>query len=56
MEAYGEGDVLVSPLERMGWVYGRILGDVVGSFAVILDLMWEMVSRLDFGMNFGAGI
>jgi hypothetical protein len=32
MEAYGEGDVLVSPLECMGWVYGRILGDVGGKF------------------------
>jgi hypothetical protein len=56
MEAYEEGDVLTSPLECMGWVYGRILGDVGGSFVVILDLTWKMVSRLDSGMNFGVGI
>jgi hypothetical protein len=56
MEAYEEGDVLASPLECMGWVYGRILGDVGGSFVVILDLTWKMVSRLDSGMNFGVGI
>jgi hypothetical protein len=41
MEVHGEGGVLGSPSGCMGWVYGKILGGVVG-FVVILDLRWDM--------------
>jgi hypothetical protein len=54
MEVHGEGGVLGSPSGCMGWVYGKILGGVVG-FVVILDLRWDMAQRLDFRMIFGMG-
>ena len=56
MEFYGEGDVLVSLLACMEWVYGKILGGLGGSFVVIPDLKWKMAQRLDFDMIFGVGI
>jgi hypothetical protein len=40
----------------MGWVYGRILGEVGGSFVVTLDLKLEMAPMLDLGIIFGVGI
>jgi hypothetical protein len=56
MEVHGEGGVLVSLLECMGWVYERILGKVGGNFVVIPNLSWEMALRLDFSMISGVGI
>jgi hypothetical protein len=55
-EMHREGGVLVSPSGSIGWVYGRILGVVGGSFVVILDLRWEMAPRLDYGVSIGIGI
>jgi len=56
MEVHGEGVVLVSPLGRMVWVYGRILGNVGGRSVVTSDLKWVMAPRFVFGMTCGAGI
>jgi len=43
---HGMSGVLMSPLGRMGWDYGRILGRAWGSFQVILDLRCEMAPRV----------
>jgi hypothetical protein len=56
MEVHGEDGVLVSLLGRMGWVYGRILGEVGRSSVVIPDLRWKIAPRLDSGMVFGVGM
>jgi hypothetical protein len=51
MEVDGEGGVLGSPLRCMGWVYG-IIGGNGEHFVVILDLRWEIVLRLVYGIIF----
>jgi hypothetical protein len=56
MAVHGEGVVLISCLEHLGWGYGRILGGVGGSFQVTLDLRWEMAPKLDFGTISDVGI
>ena len=56
MEVLGEGGVLVSMLGCMGWVYGRKLGRVGGSFVITSDLKCVMVQRLGAGMIFDVGI
>jgi hypothetical protein len=49
------GGVLLNPLGRLGWGYGRILGGDGGCFLVIPDLSWETVPRLDSGTICGVG-
>jgi hypothetical protein len=50
------GDVLMSLLKLMVWVYEKILGGVGGRSLTIPDLKWEMASKLVSGMIFVAGI
>jgi hypothetical protein len=47
------GGVLVFPLGRMVWNYGRILGRVGACSVATPDLSWEMGPRSDFGMMCG---
>jgi hypothetical protein len=42
--------VLLIPLVRTRWGFGRILGGVGGCFLVISDLSWEMAQRSNFWM------
>jgi hypothetical protein len=52
MEVHGKGGVLGSPSRCMGWVYGIIVGGNGEHFVVILDLRWEIVLRLVYGIIF----
>jgi hypothetical protein len=40
---HGVGGVLLSVLGLVGWVYGRILGEVGGISLAIPDLRWDMI-------------
>jgi hypothetical protein len=54
MTIYGEGDVLLSLQEPLGWGCERISGNGGKSF-LALDLRWEMVPESAFGMTSGVG-
>jgi hypothetical protein len=54
LAVHGVG-ILISPMRRMRWSYGRILGGVGGSFQVIPDLRWEIDPKLDSGNDLWCG-
>jgi hypothetical protein len=55
MTVYGEGGVLLSVQEPLGWGCERISGNGGKSFLALLDLRWGVVLESAFGMTSGVG-